>query len=436
MSSQAIRKSVNDASNVFLLSSVDVKGVNHYTIGSDSLSWDETNSYSITQLAPTFGQLVQGVDGAAATFRCGAGSLPVFDFGLILSCFNAMTMAQLELGTAVPAVSMTTSHSNIETVWFGNCGVLYGLKSNILVPISSSDAQRACRNEKVILSSFIDSRKFILTRVDSYFDINTEDGGGLCTFQIPVSIKRSFPQLFQSTARDASSDMGMSYDVSSPLGELLTNASVASDIQRTLERYKTQSPIDTVVNRTDLICVPNKTYTDPATFIGSLCYTDKQEVALAVNLRGNLFIYRPWFSGDAGDGDNLKVAPSPKLYEFFNVQDECERIMKYANTVTVRPLTPARFDFTVFDAVKTAFFEMRLTRLQFASAFGKVVIPESILLSGLETTGGENVYCIVPVGAIGDNVIVINADGELSAMRNMAWSINDYFYDITEVAGC
>ena len=87
----------------------------------------------------------------------------------------------------------------------------------------------------------------------------------------------------------------------------------------------------------------------------------------------------------------------------------------------------------MFSKIKTAFFGMKLSRVQFVSAFGKIVIPESNLIEGLESAAGENLFCILPVGKIGTNVIAINYDDNLIALRNVLWNENEYFYDITEV---
>lgn len=436
MSTQNIRKDTLAASNVFLLSSVTFQGVNKYTLGTDMLFWDESNSYSITQIAPTFGQIIQGGPGTPVTFRCGNAGISVFDFGLLLSCFTAMSMAQLELGTGVPVELVPTSVPGVEALWFGNHGIVFSVRNNLLVPITSGFAQRACKNEKVEVASFIDSRHFILKRTETHFALDTTLGEGVCVFTVPTSIKRSFPALFAAAPVDTSAQLGQSLDEGSPLGAMIASASVAHTVQEVLAKYKEQTSIDSVVVRSDLICTPTQRYTSTEDFLGSLCYTDKHDITLAVNMRRNLFVYRPWFNGKEDgreDDDDIQVAPSPKLSEFYDAREECERIMRYAKTVTVRPLTAAKFDISVFESVKAAFFEMRLHRLPLASSLGKIVIPETTLLAGLESSAGENIYCIVPVGALGENIIVINTEGELSIMRNGAWGTEEFFYDITEV---
>lgn len=436
MSTQNIRKDALSASNVFLLSSVTFQGVNKYTLGTDMLVWDESNSYSITQIAPTFGQIIQGGPGTPVTFRCGNAGISVFDFGLLLSCFTAMSMAHLELGTGVPVELVPTSVPGVEAMWFGNHGIIFGLRHNLLVPIASGQAQRACKNEKVDVASFIDSRRFVLKRTETHFALDTAAGEGVCVFSVPTSIKRSFPALFSTVPMEQPTGFGQSLDETSPLGAMIASASVAHSVQEVLAKYKEQTSIDSVVVRSDLICQPTQRYTSAESFLGSLCYTDKHDITLAVNMRSNLFVHRPWFAGKEDGRENdedIQVTPSPKLSEFYDAREECERIMRYAKTVTVRPLTAAKFDFSVFEAVKAAFFEMRLRRLPLASSLGKIVIPETTLLAGLESTAGENIYCIVPVGALGENVIVINTEGELSVMRNGTWGTDEFFYDITEV---
>jgi len=423
------------ASNVYLLSPVSVKGVNNYTIGTNMLMWDESNSYSIEQIAPTFGQVLRGSDGSVAStmFKCGNAGIPVFDFGLLLSCFTAMAMSKIELGASVPTECHETSGKGISAVWFGNNAVVYGVRAHVLVQLSSSNVQRACKFEYVSVASFVDTRKFVLSRQDNMLTLDTDKGEGICTFPIPVSVHRSFPTLFGGDAVVIEDDPNTPWDEASPLGAVIASATVATNAAETVKRYRSQSPLGSVVVRSDLMFTPEKRYKDASEFIGSLCYTDKQEVALAVNLRSNLFVYQPWFNGGLEESERLKVVPSPKFSEFFNVDDECQKIMRFAKTVTVRALTPAQLDYKMFERIKDAFYDMKLPRLQFASALGKIVIPEVTLIPGLDSTAGENVYCIVPVGSIGANVIVINSEGELATMRGMPWGLDEYFYDITEV---
>ena len=108
------------------------------------------------------------------------------------------------------------------------------------------------------------------------------------------------------------------------------------------------------------------------------------------------------------------------------------------------PLTAAEFDAEVFERVRNAFFDMELPRVQLASAFGRVVVPEPVLLSALSSASSDTIYCIVPVGTIGNNVICKDFDGILTLMELLPeedsvpgswrpWGFDTYFYDITGV---
>lgn len=432
MAIRGVTAEVMSASRVFLLDPVTVNGVNRYIIGTDSITWDDANSYAISQIAPTFGKAVLNHEGTTA-FACGESSISVFDFGLLLSCFTLMSAAQIELGESVPTEEVDTRISGLYGVWFGNAGLIYSRTGNLMIQIPSSAVQRACKRESVRLPCFVDSREFVLTRQEGLLVIDTTNGEGVCQFPVPTFIRRSFPTLFGLEKVKLVDDPTTPWDETSPLGAVINSMTIANNATETVKKYRSQTNIDSIVVRSDLICTPHMRYKDASDFLGSLCYTDRQDIALAVNLRNNLFIYRPWFDGGDPSEERLSVIASPKLSEFYNVNDECERIMQYATTVTHKAPTPAELDYLMFSRIKDAFYAMELPRLAFASTFGKIVIPEAILVPGLDSQAGENIYCIIPVGCIGANVIVINSRGHVEAIKGMPWTTDEYFYDVTEV---
>ena len=274
-----------------------------------------------------------------------------------------------------------------------------------------------------------------MVRETTFLSIETGNKELVCSFAIPTSIMRSYPSLFSGIQANAviADDPHTPWDDRSPLGAVIARSFAVNTVEETLRKYEELPNLDTLVARWDLIHKPASRYADKNQFLGSICYTDKHEIALAVNFRNSLFIYRPWFAGESLEHKELKVDAQPNFSEFYDVSAECKTIMRYAMAITETPPSPAAFTAKVFEEVKEAFLSMELSRVPFATAIGKVVIPQSVLIRGLGTAAGENIYCIVPVGAIGDNVVVRNSDGQLAVMNKMPWTIDDYFFDVTEV---
>lgn len=442
MSVKSLRSTVLMASNVPLLNQVTVQGANAYTFGTDLISWDETNVYTMTQVASDFGHPISHGGPEQMRFKCGNSSVGVFDFGLLFSCFVGITTAFAEAGVSLPAAREDTTTPGIDIVWFGNYGIVYSRQHNLIVPLRSSDIQNACRFEAVTASCFTDVRKFAVRREGLNLVLLTEKQEQLCIVRIPLGIQRAYPKLFDDDPTNDYDvdDPSTPWDERSQLGSLITGSINLTDAETMVAKYSENSVLDTVVVREDLMCKPTKRYNSTQELFGSIAYTDKHSIALAVNFRNNLFVYQPWFSVTAGE-KGIEVDATPNFSAFFNVTDECKRIARYASTVTAVPLSAAEFDMNVFDRVKDAFYNLELPRIKFASAFGKVVIPEPVLVNSMTSRSGENIYCIVPVGAIGNNLICKDAMGNLVTMEMREtsegvwdpWGYDTAFYDITGV---
>lgn len=437
MSVHNIRSIVNSAAGASLFGVVSVRGFNTYNFGTNLLSWDESNNYTFTRIAKNFGQIVSGsgVNGSnTSMFTCGDSAVCAYDFGLIFSCITAIVGASTESGMAVQAEVVQTSDLSIEVVWFGSNAVLFSRERNIIIPVRSADVKNISRYKKVSLENFVDVRSYIAVRVGDSFVVDASDGSALCRFVVPPFVQRTMPMLFtgdNDQIIDGVDDPNTPWDERSPLGSLIANSINITTAEDTVRKYKETVTIESVVQRQDLVFAPSVRYNTVNEFLGSICYTDKDVIAMAVNFRHNLFIYRPWFNG--GNGADLLTDAHPHLDMFYNVTAECTQIERFAASVTNKPLSLAQFDVTVFEKVKEAFSNLELPRVKLVSAFGRIVVPESVLLRGLGSTMGETMYCIVPVGVIGANVICKDENGSLVAMTKPTWFDDEAFYDITEV---
>lgn len=423
---------ISAAAAASLLAPVKIRGYNTYTVGSNLISWDDSNSYTIEHVSATFGQ--SDSDVAPNQFKLGDGNICAFDYGLLFSCFAAIVAASVETGAAIPTSADDASDPAIHVVWFGCNAVIHSKQHNLIIPIKNVFVQEACKLSRVNIDNFVNSRNFKLSREGNTFVIVSRDNEFVCSFPIPLVVQRTYPSLFVSSMEKASdpfSGFDASWEEGSGLGALINNTRSSTTVEETLHQYDNEVSLANVIMRSDLIFEPTTRYSSIDEFLGSICYSDKGEISLAVNFRNQLFIYRPWFSGDMSN--DLMVDSGPKFQNFFNVTEECSVIERFAGTVAARPLSPAAFDVGVFNRVRDAFFRLELPRLQLSSAFGRVVVPESVLVQGVKSAG-ESVYCMVPVGAIGDNIISLTPDGNLQVQAGVARTTENNFYDITEVA--
>lgn len=421
---------VATASTVSLLSSAKIRGFNTYSIGTNLISWDDSSSYTIAEISSKFG--ITDSDMSPNLFRVGDSFVNAYDYGLLFSCFAAIVAASAEIGSAVPVFCDVSSNDAIQVVWFGCNAIVYSRQKNFIMPIKSTCIQDACKLSKVNVDNFVSSVGFVLSREGDSFIVMSRDNAFVCSFQIPAIVKRAYSALFENKKFNGTNSISLfdsSWEEGSGLGELINSTRSSASIEDTLKQYENEVSLANVIMRSDLLFTPNKRYTSVEEFIGSLCYSDKGEISLAVNFRNQLFIYRPWFSGD--NESEIMVDSGPQFQNFFNVTEECTAVERFASTVTARPLSPAQFDVGVFNKIKDAFFALDLPRLQLASAFGRIVIPESVMVQGLRSLG-EAIYCIVPVGAIGKNIICVTPDGNLYTRSELSCT-SDLYYDITEV---
>lgn len=440
MARNSVSNTVLEASRVLLSNAVKLNGVNTYTISSNFISWDASNSYRIEDIATTFGTRVTGattevVGGSRDSgFACGNGAISAFDFGLLYTIFTAMVMARVELGQTFPVFVDSLSRQGTWVIWFGNDAVVYSAASNLIIPIKNADVEKVCSGQRVTVSNFCSRDTFTLDRENKTFCFLRPTGEMFATMSIPECPIKTYAMYFKE--RDSGLDAGSntSWDEGSELGALIGKTDTRSECQVVLEKYKISPPIASVVSRDDLVVELTEHYVDTSNFFGSICYTDKQEIAVAVNFRRGLFVYYPWFIADASQEREIKVDPAAKFPEFYNVTEGCNRILRYAGTVNNRPLTSAQMDAGMFTTVKEAFLGMKLSRVPIQSCFGRIVIPEEVLLSELVGGTGESLFCIVPVGIVGQKLICLTSENSITALSPSGWELSSAFYDITEVA--
>lgn len=440
MARNSISNTVIEASKVLLVNSVKLYGLNTYTLATNFISWNGGHNYNLADVALTFGTRrndisVEVVGGKREIgFNCGDTAISAYDFALLYSAFTAMIMAKVELGGSFPIVSENLQRAGMRVVWFGNDALIYSTQANLIITLKNADVEKVCAGNRVLITNFCTRDEYVLDREGASFCLTSVNGELLTFVRIPECVSKTYSIYFHSLdGSNSVDDPNTSWDEGSMLGRLIDESDARSECLEALKEYKISSVIDSVVSRDDLVCVPTERYADTTNFFGSICYTDKEEIAVAVNFRRGLFVYYPWFVSDATAEREIKVDPSAKFPEFFNVTEGCNRILRYAGTVINRPLTAAQFDLQMFMRVKEAFLTLQLSRIPIKSAFGRIVIPENILVKELTSGTGESLYCLVPVGIVGSKLICVTAEDVLTSITPSGWDLSDAFYDITEV---
>lgn len=437
--SMNISNTVLEASSVVMLKPVQLLGDSTYTLTTNFIGWGDSNNYRLQDIALTFGTRGPGhgaeVVGATknAGFRCGNAYISAYDFGLLYTAFTSMIMAKVELGSSFPLFDEKVS-GGYKVQWFGNYGLVYSRQKNAIFAIRTQDVEAVCSGKSVLLQNFCSQEQYTLVFDGVTFAIMSEHMGAsliVTTLNVPDCVKRTYSRYFKHA--DTQSPAASSVDTDSMLGKLINEAGARTECLEVLKNYKTQSFLDSVVSREDLVVVPSERYPDTTNFFGSICYTDKGQIAVAVNYRRGLFVYYPWFETTEGGCREVKVDTSAQFSAFYNVTAGCNDILRFAETVTYRPLSAAEFTVDVYSKVRKAFLDMDLPRIPIQAAFGRVVIPESVLLKELAEDSGETIYCILPVGVVGSKVICLTASGELSGSTPVDWDKDGAFYDITEV---
>ena len=82
--------------------------------------------------------------------------------------------------------------------------------------------------------------------------------------------------------------------------------------------------------------------------------------------------------------------------------------------------------------IKDQFFDMKLQRLSFAGAIGKVVIPEEVLYNALVRDNCSEIFTVLPIGAIGNNIVVISPSGSIEVSDEQL-TLKGFYYDVSEV---
>lgn len=440
MARNSVSNTVLEASRVLLANAMTVHGVNTYTVASNFLSWDATNSYTIESIAQNFGTRYTGDangivgGGGEQGFMCGGGVIGAFDFGLLYSVFTAMVMAKVELGPTFPVVTENIPGKGIWVTWFGNDIIVYAPQLNLIIPIRNADVEKACAGNSIVVNNFCSRDTYKLEREGKNLYILTQSNELYLVIPMPECPIKTYAIYFQEKGTAAPADMGVSWDEGSALGALIGNTNTRSECLDILNKYKLSPTVASVVCRDDLVIELTERYLDTTNFFGSICFTDKEEIAIAVNFRNGLFVYYPWFVTDASQKREVKVDPAAKFPEFYNVTNGCNHILRYSGTVVHRPLTSAQMDFNVLEQVKEAFLNMQLARIPIQAAFGRVVIPEEVLIQELTGGCGESLFCMVPVGIVGPKLVCLSADSMLTSVTPSGWGLSSYFYDITEVA--
>lgn len=431
MASNGISSKVVTAASVPLAKPVQVFGVNTYTISTDFISWGEGNNYTLQDIAPEFGTRTTGV--GDKVFVCGDDRISVYDFGLLFSVFTAMTSAQAELGSNFPIAASQVSREGLHSLWLGNDMLLYSQAHNLIVQLDNAQVQQVCAGSKVECTNFCTKDRYIIDRERvELFVVEASKHELLCRTRISDSAQHSYAKWFQD--RDDNKDVTAPWDTESRLGRLIAAVNNKLPVKKMMDAYHKKGILESAGVRRELIVSPGECIgevTSVASLLGKAYYTNKADVIIAVNYRAGMLVYTPYFGGEQADG--VQVDSKCQLSELCEVTSGCDAIARYANTVVNRPLTPAQFDAKVFGAVANAWMEQRLKRVSFGSSLGRVVVPESTFEETLDVGFGADLFCMVPVGLVGDAVVCKTAQGTLELKYQTGWDINEAFYDITEV---
>lgn len=435
MATNAISARVLDAASVTLSGPVRVHGMNEYVLSSDFISWNETYNHTISDIAAEFGQRSAGA--GDKIFTCGDDKITVYDFGLLYTVFTAMTNARAELGDSFPITEIPTQQDGVFTLWMGNDLIIYSPTNNLIIPIDNADIERACSGERLECGNFCNKDKFSIDRERTeLFVTDLQKKELFCRLRICQHTQKHYGKYFEQPS-DKSRDILATWDTESTLGRLIATVGSRLPTKDAFKKYRQCGLQESLAKRSDLMVRPTTTYEglqtaeDLKKFFGSVCYTDKDEAIIAVNFHAGMLIYSPCFPGDSFNG--LMTDTSPDFSKYYNITAECERIIRFANSVIAKPLTPAQFDVKAYNHVADALLETSLPRLSFTACLGKVVVPESVLESAFNDGFGADLFCIVPVGVVGEIVVCKTPTGKLEAVYPRGWSTDEAFYDITEV---
>lgn len=433
MEETGIGAKVLDAAGVRLSRPIIVQGMNTYNISSDFISWNDVHHHTLSGIAHDFGLRTSGV--GDKVFTCGDDKITVYDFGLLFTVFTAMVAAQAELGDDFTVEEVATSNSTVRALWVGNDLIIYSVVNNIILPVDNSMIKSACEGERLECENFCTQDKFIVDRERvELFILDAAKRELFCRLRIGTGVQKSYSKCFES--EDDKEGNKVTWDSSTKLGRLIAASGKGKRTKEVLGEYKKAGLRDSVSRRTDLFLTPDiplnaTTHEEVLPLLGRMCYTDKDEAVIAVNYRAGMLIYSPCFPGDGLQA--MCTYDKPDMTKFFDINSGCEKIMRFAATVINRPLTPAQLDVRVFNHIVNSFLEKKLPRVSFHDALGKVVIPESVLEETFNDGFGADLFCMVPVGIVGNVVVCKTSEGNLEAVYPVGWTTTEAFYDITEV---
>lgn len=415
------------ASNAILGGSIRIKGKREYILTSNSL-WDGSVLITLAEAASTFGIRAseRGASGEVL-MQCGPMNIDVFDFGLLYSAFSAIVMATSELGGEVSVSTVTSTDGEYEIAAFGNDLVIYSVSKGLIIQAGNRDIFTVCRKRSVVLQGFSVNEEFVLSLDGHKFVLSTHGGEFLCRFPVPEYVAESYRTVFEGEV--LADDPTTPWDERSMLGGLIAVSDERQDVNRALENYQVSS-LSNAQSRTDLICEPVKKFATPEAIYGSWAYSDKREIVMPISNHNGLLTYTTSLSLMT-DEPEIKYYIQPDLSQFYDVSAEFEQINRFVRCVKNLPLTAAQLDGTMFQKIRTAFLGMQLERLKLAQAFGKVVIPESVMVRELGNTAGDALYCIVPLGMIGEQLVKLDSAGRLVTERPSDWEPSGAFYDVT-----
>ena len=416
---------VSNASKVRLDGKFKLYGDDVYTIATNSISWGEGNYYAISDLVFSLGK-----SSNAGLVQCGESFISPYDFGLIYCVMCVMVWAS-KTSPIVTVCQADDSSSGYRAVWLDSQLVTYNKDRNNIICVSSGNVVKALRGDKIVEKCFTTGDEFTLLKQGDGLELDSNDGSTIRHISASEHLRRTYPKYFQ-TVRHSGNVSQISND--SQIGVVLGAIGEKTDYEQLLLTYKNSGVTDSDDARRDLIFTPVTRYSGFDEFCGSRAYSDIGEIVLPVNWHNGLLVYIPWFS-DNGIEETGVVEARVKaaLKEFYNITDECNAISSYALTVPSPPNDCCCYPVETLLEIKDAFMSGRLNRVSLAGAIGKNVIAESVMISSLITNDNPyELYSFMPVGAIGDKIIIKTPLDRLVTCP-YGYTLDECYYDISEV---
>lgn len=435
MAKNNIRNIIKNCASHRLDGSVKLFGTTEFTLSTNLVCWDGDKMYTMDEISPSFG-ISQTVTNLISSeeetrFQCGKSNVALFDFGLLCTAFSCIHMAATELGTSVPVEENHASNS-YHIAWFGNDGIIYSLVHNVIIIIHNKDTYKLCTDKVVSVKGFTHNDIYKLELENLSIIMSSSNGSIICKFKVPVYVTQVYRNIFENTL--IVDDPNTPWDETSQLGSIIADTNNSVSIKEALDIYKERSSLAQVVIRNDLILHPTRRYNNLSKFLGSWAYSDDKEIIMPINEHEGLLVYTTSKSLTRRNSNiilNSKV--NPNYEKFFDITEEFNHILRFAYCQSVMPLTAAELDTNAYMQIKDAFMNLTLSRIKLNSSFGRIVIPESVMLNELSSSTGDALYCILPVGVIGDQLISLNSSGVIITEDIDEKFIDGYFYDVTDM---